>query len=190
MFILQCMDPQGSSTDPQGSSMDSSSPVDSNSTDPNVYPPANMNITLLHAGKPNVQKIPTDATVGFVRELLHERFTIPLERVELHINLLPLPLQPLPDEMNMLDVYPFLEEKHEFRLYRKIEIWIKIVSSGERYGLLVNENLKAAFLYAILTSNGIDIKHKLLYYPENQPVDDSLLLWGCGIREGSELYLK
>ena len=34
------MDPQGSSTDPQGSSMDSSSPVDSNSTDPNVYPPA------------------------------------------------------------------------------------------------------------------------------------------------------
>ena len=149
-----------------------------------------MNITLLYAGKPYVQKIPTDATVGFVRELLHERFSIPLERLELHINILPLPLQPFPDEMNMLDVYPFLEGKHEFRLYRKIEIWIKIVSSGERYGLLVNENLKAAFLYAILTSNGIDIKHKLLYYPENQPIDDSLLLWGCGIREGSELYLK
>ena len=151
----------------------------------------NMNIILLYAGKPYVQKIPTDATVGFVRVLLHERFGIPLERVELHLNRLPLPPLPIPDETNMLDVYPHLEEgKHEFRMYKKIEIWIKIISSGERYRLLVNENLAVSFLYAILASNRIDIKNKLLYFPENQPVDNSLLLWGCGIREGSELYLK
>ena len=77
-----------------------------------------MNIILLYAGKPYVQKIPTDATVGFVRVLLHERFGIPLERVELHLSRLPLS-DPLPDAMNMLDVYPHLNGKNELCLYKK-----------------------------------------------------------------------
>ena len=148
-----------------------------------------MNISLLYAGQLYAQTIPTAATVGEVKLLLHERFDIPLERVELHLNRLPLS-DPLPDAMNMLDVYPHLNGKNELCLYKKICVWIK-TSSDEQYSLFVNEKHNVGRLKMMLNGKyGLDIMNKQLQFPENRVLDDGALLWIYEIREETELHLK
>ena len=149
----------------------------------------NMNISVLYDGKLYPQTIPTAATVGEVKFLLHERFDIPLERVELHLNRLPLS-DALPDAMNMLDVFTHLNWKNGFCLYKKIRVWIK-TNSGERYSLFVNEKHNVGRLKMMLNGKyGLDIMNKQLQFPENRVLDDGALLWIYEIREETELHLK
>ena len=81
-------------------------------------------INILYGGKHYVQVIPVSATIGQVKLLLEKTFEIPLKRMELHYNHLP-----LSDDLNMNDIYP---QVSEFRLYKKIRLWIN-TSFNERY---------------------------------------------------------